>query len=257
MTMHLPIQPCIPKSLAKSVLYRETNPSKAHAESVYCLWRLRSLHALSEDFMYRILPDACVDIIFSLSPVDDLGGVLVMCGGQSSQDINLGKEFNYIGVRLPVGALNLDHRELIGGKLFLSELVDGFNYNTFRLGLLGCRTPKYLQDKLHSFLELLKQSGVLASYTRLRTVLSNPPLTVGEFALRMEISERQLRRMLPRIAGCTPKQLLNILQLQYSLKSGRSQYADQSHYIRSFKKSTQQTPARFKEQYHMSDLFNT
>ena len=60
------------------------------------------------------------------------------------------------------------------------------------------------------------------------------------------LSPRQLQRVLKRSTGFTPHDLLKVLRLQQSFKQHYLEtYADQSHFIHSFKKITGYTPAQY------------
>jgi AraC-like DNA-binding protein len=70
--------------------------------------------------------------------------------------------------------------------------------------------------------------------------------TVAEMAAVANMSPRQLQRTLKRTTGFSPHDLLKVLRLQQSFKQHYlDSYADQSHYIHSFRKITGYTPSKY------------
>jgi AraC-like DNA-binding protein len=64
------------------------------------------------------------------------------------------------------------------------------------------------------------------------------------------LSPRQLQRTLKQSTGLAPHDLLKILRIQQSFRQHYLDlYADQSHYIHSFRKITGYTPARYKDKF--------
>jgi methylphosphotriester-DNA--protein-cysteine methyltransferase len=59
-----------------------------------------------------------------------------------------------------------------------------------------------------------------------------------------------LQRTLNRIIGLTPHDLLKILRVQQSFKTHYLElYADQAHYIHSFRKMTGYTPTKYSTKF--------
>jgi AraC-like DNA-binding protein len=64
------------------------------------------------------------------------------------------------------------------------------------------------------------------------------------------LSTRQLQRILKQTTGFTPHDLLKVLRIQQSFKQHYLDlYADQSHYIHSFRKVTGYTPAKYANKF--------
>jgi AraC-like DNA-binding protein len=60
------------------------------------------------------------------------------------------------------------------------------------------------------------------------------------------LSPRQLQRNLKQSTGFSPHDLLKVLRIQQSFRQHYlNLYADQSHYIHSFRKVTGYTPAKY------------
>jgi AraC-like DNA-binding protein len=70
--------------------------------------------------------------------------------------------------------------------------------------------------------------------------------SVTDMAAASDLSPRQLQRVLKRETGFAPHDFLKVLRLQQSLRGEpSSSYADQSHFIHSFRKATGYTPGRY------------
>ena len=61
--MYKPIRDGIEKN-TKSVIYTEESPPPHLNNILYCFWELRTQNPLPKDFLYHIVPDACVNILF-------------------------------------------------------------------------------------------------------------------------------------------------------------------------------------------------
>jgi len=64
------------------------------------------------------------------------------------------------------------------------------------------------------------------------------------------ISARQLQRTLKHTTGFTPHDFLKVLRLQQSLNGNDTwSYADQSHFIHSFRNATGYTPGKYARKF--------
>jgi len=74
--------------------------------------------------------------------------------------------------------------------------------------------------------------------------------SVSDMAIASDLSSRQLQRTLKRTTGFAPHDFLKVLRLQQALNGNPSlSYADQSHFIHSFRKATGYTPARYSRKF--------
>ena len=74
--------------------------------------------------------------------------------------------------------------------------------------------------------------------------------TVADMAEIVALSPRQLQRTLKRTTGFAPHDFLKVLRLQMALNGNDTwSYADQSHFIHSFRKATGYTPGKYARKF--------
>ncbi|MEZ5700739.1 MAG: AraC family transcriptional regulator [Burkholderiaceae bacterium] len=164
--------------------------------------------------------------------------------------LNLGKSFHYVGIQLLPGVWQGNPQEI-------SDQFVGMPY-AGELPLVA--TSRELAQ--HDF--SAKQaviSGLVRWLIDAELVVSNPVTerilanlddihTVTDMAAVACLSPRQLQRTLKQATGLSPHDLLKVLRLQKSFKQHYLDlYADQSHYIHSFRKVTGYTPAKYVDKF--------
>ena len=115
------------------------------------------------------------------------------------------------------------------------------------------------------FHELLQEASVNPDY-RIKLAINlilktSGTVSIKELRERLAVAERTLERQFVKEIGVTPKQFAKIIQFSFSMKqlteadyvnltdvSYDSGFADQSHFIRSFKRYTGKTPKEFQQQ---------
>jgi AraC-like DNA-binding protein len=132
--------------------------------------------------------------------------------------------------------------------------------------ILAKETEKQV-DLISAFLlrQIQKQSATANQKTKLAldlVVASKGNISIKRLADQIQLSERTLQRLFKEHVGVSPKQFAKIIQFQSSLK-GITQcglqkltdvvyehgYADQSHFIRDFKKYTSTKPSRLRKKH--------
>jgi AraC-like DNA-binding protein len=197
------------------VAYRELSPPPGLEALVACAW-------VSHDGAVRVLPDACVDVVFA-------GGRLVVAGPATTEDLapaTPGQE--RVGVRFRVGAagaaLGVPVGELRDQGVGLDELwgrpaAKAIEERVARaaarsraealLALIGGLAPRLPapEDADHEV-----RRAVLA--------LNRPDASpeVGALAHAVGLSERQLRRRFEAAVGYGPATLVRILRFQRFLR---------------------------------------
>jgi AraC-like DNA-binding protein len=240
--MYSPIQDGIDKSV-RSVQYSEVPPPSSLSRLVHCFWELKTVTDLREDFHYHALPDACVNILFD--QVDtNIAGVTAL--RTKAEVLNLGKSFHYVGIQLYPGVWQ-------GNK---GEIVDCYVGTPYLGNLPLVQTSKKLAPLdfnnklpiLSNLVQWLINQELVMSNAVIEKILKHIDqiYTVTDMARLTNLSPRQLQRTLNRTIGFSPHDLLKVLRVQQSFKKHYLDlYTDQSHYIHSFRKVTDYTPAKY------------
>lgn len=244
--MYKPVQNGMNKDV-RSVRYIEVAPSSRLSKSVYCFWELKTGVILPDNFRYHVLPDACVDIIFNL--LDDKAAT-IMTPHMTSGLLDLGKRFHYVGIRLLPGVWRGALDEVVGGSV---DVLRVGNVSIVDVCKKLVKNDFFAQQAL---LEELVDQLTLEEWVRkdsgIAKILDNLDRihTVAEMADVMDMSPRQLQRDLKRMTGFLPHDVIKVFRLQRSFgQHYLSLYADQSHFIHSFRRITGYTPKDYKENF--------
>jgi AraC-like DNA-binding protein len=244
--MYSPIQDGIEKTV-QAVRYTEAKPPSNLSGLVHCFWELKTDTALPEDFQLHALPDACVNILFN--QVDtNIAGITAL--HTTHEVLNLGKTFHYVGIQLLPGVWQGNRDELVGsfvgtpylGKLPLIE-------TNSELAKLDFSAKQSVLSKLVE--QLINEKLMVANVVTEKILTHIGDIhTVTDMAAVTGMSPRQLQRTLKRTTGFSPHNLLKVLRLQQSFRqSYLDAYADQSHFIHSFRKITGYTPAKYSSKF--------
>jgi AraC-like DNA-binding protein len=193
------------------------------------------------------MPDACVNILFNQVDVE-IAGVTAL--RTQHEVLNLGKWFHYVGIELLPGVWAGDPK----------EIADQYVGTPYRGELPLVATCRELAR--HSFeAKQNVMSDLVQWFIDAKLVVRNPVTakilvqlddirTVSDMAAAACLSPRQLQRALKKATGFSPHDLLKVLRIQQSFKQHYLDlYADQSHYIHSFRKVTGYTPAKFVDKF--------
>lgn len=235
--MYAPRQIGIPNHAKGKAMYREIAAPAQLMNILYCTWELRTVQPLEQDFFYLILPDACTDIIFELHPASEEKAFLMTLSTEATE-INLGRNFHYIGIRFLPGVVQDTHKVM----------------NKPELEKIWQKLMQQSQDSnvLDTYVQKLLTENVIKENYLMRQILSQSDTLhkVHDIEALTGYTRRQLQRIILRQTGFTPHDFLKILRFQHSLTEQQHHYyADQSHYIRNFKDMTGITPKRFKRKY--------
>ncbi|MGQ0710769.1 MAG: helix-turn-helix domain-containing protein [Rhodoferax sp.] len=244
--MYNPIQDGIEKS-AHAVRYTEALPPGHLSGLVHCYWELKTEAELTEDFCLHAIPDACVNILFN--QVDTaIAGVTAL--RTRYEVLNLGKSFHYVGIQLLPGVWQ-GNRE---------EIADEFVGTPYAGELPLIATSKELahrdfpakQDVMSALVQWFIDARLVVRNPVTEKILANLDdiRTVSDMAAVVCLSPRQLQRTLKQATGLPPHDLLKVLRIQQSFRQHYLDwYADQSHYIHSFRKVTGYTPAKYIDKF--------
>ena len=240
--MYDPIPDGVEKT-ALSVRYSVEKPPEHLSGAVHCYWELKTEATLEEDFFLHAVPDACVNILFNQADTE-IAGVTAL--RTTYEVLNLGKSFHYVGIQLLPGVWQGNPQEIADqfvGTPYSGELP------------LVATSRQLVQRGFSGKQELL--TGLVQWFIDANLVVRNPVTerilanldnirTVADMAAVACISTRQLQRNLKKTTRFSPHDLLKVLRIQQSFKQHYLDlYADQSHYIHSFRKLTGYTPAQY------------
>ena len=243
----------------EAVRYTAVRPPTHLSGLVHSCWELKTEHPLQNDFLLHAMPDACVNLLFNLMDTQ-IAGVTAL--RTRFEVLNLGRSFHYAGVQLFPGVWRGDPIELAdrfvgtpySGALPLIEVNQQ---------LAALPFPDQL-PVMTALVERLQVEGLVLSNPVIEQVLRQLDRirTVADMAAAANLSPRQLQRVIQATTGFSPHDLLKVLRLQASFRRHYLElYADQSHYIHSFRKVAGYTPARYAQRFGavgaMSDSHNT
>jgi AraC-like DNA-binding protein len=244
--MYTPIRDGVEKT-ARSVRYTVEHPPEHLSGLVHCYWELKTERTLTEGFCLHAVPDACVNILFNQLDTD-IAGVTAL--RTKYEVLNLGRSFHYVGIELLPGVWHGNPNEI--ADQFVGTPYAG------ELPLIDASrelAPHDFAGKREIF------SALVESFIAANLVVQNPVTariltklddirTVADMAAIACLSSRQLQRTLKATTGFSPHDLLKVLRIQQSFKQHYLDlYADQSHYIHSFRKVTGYTPAKYADKF--------
>jgi len=209
---------------------------------------------------HQVLPDGCVDILFSSLNEEPIQLLLVgLMTARRTFDWPSAQRF--FGVRFRPGMATAFIREAAE----LTDKVEPLN------SIIG-RAGRLLFDQLAEAAALEKMIPVVEAALRpleppnvaqkVLEQLGTDELSVDRLASRTGISMRQLRRLFAGRAGVSPKYLMRILrfrnathqlgklakrpaQVNWAQLAVACGYFDQAHFIREFQEFTACTPGRY------------
>lgn len=244
--MYDPIRDGIDK-IALSVRYSVKTPPGHLSSVVHCYWELKTEATLTEDFCLHAVPDACVNILFNQADTD-IAGVTAL--RTTYEVLNLGKSFHYVGIQLLPGVWQGNPQEISDqfvGTPYAGELpLVATSQQLVRRSFSGN------QELMSGLVEWLIDANLVVRNPVTEKILAKLDhiRTVADMAAVACSSARQLQRNLKKTTGFSPHDLLKILRIQQSFKQHYLDlYADQSHYIHSFRRITGYTPAKFIDKF--------
>jgi AraC-like DNA-binding protein len=254
--MYSPIKDGVEKRV-QTVHYAEAKPAKHLSGVVHCYWEMKTELMLEADFQLHAIPDACVNILFNLMETD-IAGVTAL--RTRFEVLNLGKQFHYAGIQLLPGAWTGVKKSDASGKpeALFDHYVGAAYQGDLPLKAVGMQLLPLdfvaKQQVMSTLVEWFIDEGLAVHNAMTEQILTHLDKinSVADMAAVVKISPRQLQRTLKNTTGFTPHDLLKVLRLQQSFKQNHlNLYADQAHFIRSFRSITGYTPAKFAEKFNV------
>lgn len=258
--LYKPIQPTVKQS-ADSVMYSEFLPDLRLQEYIYCYWELKTAKPLSDQFIYRVVADGCIDIFFELNnPKDNF--VMGFC--KKFTEFPLDNSFHYIGVRfLPTmfpQFFRINASELSNRFEQLSNVVpkvSTFIADNFHPQLMAKQIQFIFDTYFINLVESTAFDNDRRLYNAIEKILKEFGVINIEQDLDTGISPRQLRRLFEFYIGDTAKTFAKVVRFQNILRAKPSSqslrqnklffdagYYDQAHFIKEFKNFYGVTPSR-------------
>ncbi len=232
---------------AELVTFTEQAPPEHLRTVVHRFLSLKTDQPLPNDYRFHALPDACTYIVLDQRN-PKIAGITKLRA--SSEELNLGKTFHYINIRFLPGVWQRDQIEPDHGMINSAYSGD--------LPLIATNTSlkgkslEQAQPHLITLVEHLIATNLLVPNPVTEKIFSNLDdiHTVADMAELSEKSPRQLQRILKHTTGLAPHDFLKVLRLQQALSGEPSlSYADQSHFIHSFRKATGYTPGKYAQKF--------
>ena len=226
---------------------------------VACVWAAQ-LGATGERHVERVIPDGCIDLVFS-------DGALVIAGPDTaSVELEMIPNRSFVGVRFRVGvapaALGVPATALLDQRLLARDVV-GARAAELEQALAETANARQaaavLERAAHTWLREAADGAAdaLVRGAVLELTMARQDWTVTTLAARLGVSERQLRRRFVEAVGYGPKLLQRVLRLRRFIRAAseprcpglatlalEAGYADQPHLSRECRELTGSTPAQ-------------
>ena len=231
----------------QSVHFVEAEPPSHLRGIVHRFLELKTIGTLVEDYRFHALPDACGYLVFDQLNCN-ITGVAKLSA--ESEEFNLGRTFHFVNIRFLPGVWQSGRERLSYGmvdKPYAGDLplVD-INHDLSKRDFVDQQTI------LARLVDSLLESKIVVANPVTEKIFQNLDeiASVADMAVVSGLSARQLQRTLKRTTGFAPHDFLKVLRLQQALNGNDTwSYADQSHFIHSFRKATGYTPGRYSRKF--------
>jgi AraC-like DNA-binding protein len=237
-----------------SMRYQEFAPPEHLKPFVECFWTHQPGRAVAG---YPVLPDGCVDIVYSPGTARELQVVGAMTRTRKFSlvpgQIGFGVRFRPAMSQafLPVPGLNITDQSIDLSEIWGADarrLVDQIS---------EARSPAQC---IHLFETRLHDPGEITVVQRLCTTIveQGGQVRIDDLAFQAGLSARQLRRLFLDQVGLSPKHFCRVIRFRNSLsrlpQAGRTEWAhvaldcgyyDQAHFINEFRQFSGYTPGEF------------
>lgn len=230
-----------------SVAFLEVEPPDQLAGIVHRFLELKTETPLQADYRFHALPDVCIYMVFDQLDTE-IAGITGL--RTTSEELNLGKMFHYVNIRFMPGVWQCDPGQITYGMVDAPysgdlPLVEVNNK------LAGLNDLAAKQSVLSALVQTLIDKELVAPNPMMEKILASIDEinSVADMADISNVSTRQLQRRLKQMTGFAPHDFLKVLRLQQSLDGNYLSYADQAHFIHSFRKATGYTPGKYERKF--------
>lgn len=255
--------------------YQEIRPPEHLRNHIRYCWTLESTHTETSITPFRTMADGCPGLIYQPKSVGTLyqGSKQLsdlFLFGQSTRyaELQLSGNFQAIGIHFYPNALKtlfgLPAEELTDSCLNLEELIQK-KHPALSDQLLYSPAAKDQLEILFRYLDMEQQSSFHLQDATMKYALTQIVQSRGLIPLKrlqddLGLSERSMERKFKAYTGISPKLFSRICRFQASLIQLRNReydkfsdiayennYADQSHFIRSFKEFAGFSPFQYQK----------
>lgn len=230
-----------------TVRFTEAEPPSHQRGIVHRFLELSTDGELPEDYRFHALPDACTYVVFDQIDRSITGASRLRA---ASEEFNLGCNFHFINIRFLPGVWQNQKEAVVHG------LVDRPYQGALPLDAVATdlETGDFEAKKvvLSQFVDDLIAQGFVAPNPITAKIFQHldDVYSVADMAEITGLSARQLQRRLKQSTGFAPHDFLKVLRLQQSLNGTDTwNYADQSHFIHSFRNATGYTPGKYAKKF--------
>jgi AraC-like DNA-binding protein len=224
---------------------------------VICLWDIQPVSKAKKNTAFTIVTDGCIDLVV------DYQYKSIWFVGMSKTNFNykVNMPSYLIGARFKPGAFyaitNMPANKAMDEFIPLSALDKDFPMDSF-FTLPFSEAKKYFTEYIGKLIQGKNTNKFITLFDELN---ENIPDTVSEIYQKLNYSPRQCQRLFIKNYGLSPQMVLCILRFQKCLEnitSGKkrpqealeiSNYYDQSHFIKDFKRHIGLTPLELIEKY--------
>ena len=235
-----------------SVRYREHAPPERLRASVECFWSLAPGEAVPQ---YPVLPDGCVDIVYSRSAGPQVVGTMT-----SVRRFTLEAGQFQIGVRfrpgMAPGFVRVPGSQTTDRLLSLDDLW-GVQGRQFHERIANAESAEHCIGLLEAQLADETEPNAVQKISAY-IVDRSGQVRVDDLAFDAGMSARQLRRIFLEQLGLSPKHFCRVIRFRHSLPKLRAAdrgdwtqvaldcgYYDQAHFINEFREFSGYTPGEF------------
>jgi len=237
--------------------YTEILPAARLLRYVECYWFRDDLHGTPR---HRVLPDGCVDILFSTQNGEPTSLAIVgLMTTPQIIDVRAGQAFFGVRFRPGMAASFLPAAPQLNDRIEPLENVLGSDARHLSHQLAEASSPLGMARLMDTVLRPLNPPDTAQNALQ---ELSMDDGTIEQVASAAALSTRQLRRLCMERAGVSPKCLRRILRFRKAVQriaelgtdSSRPNWADfaamcgyydQAHFIREFQEFAGHTPGRY------------
>ena len=230
-----------------TVWFREAEPPRHLSDVVHRFLELKTVEPLADDYRFHALPDACTYIVFNQRDPEITGVTKLRT---ASEEFILGREFHYVNIRLFPGVWQSRDIAVSSGSIE-TPYFGHLPLIEVNQALRSCNFEAQ-QEVLVGLVERLVEQSIVMSNTVVQRIIRGMDEinSVKDMAEMSRISSRQLQRILKQSTGFAPHDFLKVIRLQKVLGGEETDdYADQSHFIRSFRSATGYTPGHYSRKY--------